>query len=113
MVERQQDVDLPDGSQWEALSLPFHLDLLQGKDFPGFPFPCPETTTGHSATGHPATGHEHSAGHAAAKASLFEAMTNVHALHAAAIGNHVCPAVCTCGPAFVSVFPFCVDIMLC
>ena len=66
-MERQQDVDLPDGCQWEALSLPLHLDLLQGKDLPGFPLPCPESATGHSATGH-----QYSAGHAVTSCTLIK-----------------------------------------
>ena len=31
VVQRQQDVDLTDGRQWEAFCLPLHLDLLQRK----------------------------------------------------------------------------------
>ena len=40
VVERQEDVDFPDGGQWEALGLALHLDLLQRKDLPGLPLPC-------------------------------------------------------------------------
>ena len=39
VVERQEDVDLPDGCQWEALGLALHLDLLQCKDLPALPLP--------------------------------------------------------------------------
>ena len=32
VMQRQQDVDLSDGREWESLSLTFHLDLLQSID---------------------------------------------------------------------------------
>lgn len=41
VMEGQQDVDLSDGGQWEALGFSLHLDLLQSKDLPALPLPCP------------------------------------------------------------------------